>query len=507
MTYKDFSAEEIDAVMQEAWDAFHLYRKFSLKQRAAFMKAIAVELENCGDALIHTAMSETNLPEARLRGERARTIFQLNSYADACEKADWLAASIDTAIPDKVPPKPDIRKMLVPLGPVVVFGASNFPFAYSTAGGDTASAFAAGCPVIVKAHPAHAQTSEIVANAIISAAEKCDMPKGIFAHVHGAGFEVGKALVMHPHTKAVGFTGSYTGGKQLFDWGNQRKEPIPVFAEMGSVNPVFLMPEKLTASANEIATMYAGSITLGVGQFCTNPGIIIGVESEALQTFVHDLGKAIQKTAPAVMLHEGIAAAYKKNKDNALLQDDVHLVAESETSAAAETPSSVTNPDGGFAGLPTIATATGQALLNNPVLHQEVFGPYAIIIRCKDMAEMIEVAKNLEGQLTSTLMATENDIINNDTLVEAVKNICGRFILNSVPTGVEVCLSMQHGGPFPASTDARFGSVGADGIKRFARPIAFQNWSNDLLPDELQDENPLNIWRTVNNELTRAAVL
>lgn len=507
MTYKDFSAEEIDAVMQEAWDAFHLYRKFSLKQRAAFMKAIAVELENCGDALIHTAMSETNLPEARLRGERARTIFQLNSYADACEKADWLAASIDTAIPDKVPPKPDIRKMLVPLGPVVVFGASNFPFAYSTAGGDTASAFAAGCPVIVKAHPAHAQTSEIVANAIISAAEKCVMPKGIFAHVHGAGFEVGKALVMHPHTKAVGFTGSYTGGKQLFDWGNQRKEPIPVFAEMGSVNPVFLMPEKLTASANEIATMYAGSITLGVGQFCTNPGIIIGVESEALQTFVHDLGKAIQKTAPAVMLHEGIAAAYKKNKDNALLQDDVHLVAESETSAAAETPSSVTNPDGGFAGLPTIATATGQALLNNPVLHQEVFGPYAIIIRCKDMAEMIEVAKNLEGQLTSTLMATENDIINNDTLVEAVKNICGRFILNSVPTGVEVCLSMQHGGPFPASTDARFGSVGADGIKRFARPIAFQNWSNNLLPDELKDENPLNIWRTVNNELTRAAVL
>jgi alpha-ketoglutaric semialdehyde dehydrogenase len=500
MTYKDFSAEEIDAVMQDAWNAFHVYRKFSLKQRAAFMKAIAVELENCGDALIQTAMSETNLPEARLRGERARTIFQLNSYAEACEKADWLAASIDTAIPDKVPPKPDIRKMLVPLGPVVVFGASNFPFAYSTAGGDTATAFAAGCPVIVKAHPAHAQTSEIVANAILTAASTCNMPKGIFAHVHGAGFEVGKALVMHPHTKAVGFTGSYTGGKQLFDWGNQRKEPIPVFAEMGSVNPVFLMPEKLITAASEIATMYAGSITLGVGQFCTNPGIIIGVESKALQTFIHDLGKAIQQINPAAMLHEGIATAYKKNKDNALLQDDVHLVAESET------PVVVTNPDGGLAGLPTIATATGQAFLNNPVLHQEVFGPYSIIIRCKDMPEMIEVAKNLEGQLTSTLMATENDIKDNDELVEAVKNICGRLILNSVPTGVEVCLSMQHGGPFPASTDARFGSVGADGIKRFARPIAFQNWSNNLLPDELKDENPLGIWRTVNNELTKTAV-
>ncbi|MBK8522318.1 MAG: aldehyde dehydrogenase (NADP(+)) [Ferruginibacter sp.] len=503
--FNESTSSEIETIMQEAWQAFHVYRKFSLKQRAAFMKAIAVELENCGDALIQTAMSETNLPEARLRGERSRTIFQLNSYAEACEKADWLAACIDTAIPDKVPPKPDIRKMLVPIGPVVVFGASNFPFAYSTAGGDTASAFAAGCPVIVKAHPAHAETSEIVANAILTAATTCNMPKGIFAHVHGAGFEVGKALVTHPHTKAVGFTGSYTGGKQLFDWGNQRKDPIPVFAEMGSVNPVFLMPEKLsagsggTASANEIATMYAGSITLGVGQFCTNPGIIIGIEGEALQTFVHDLGKAIQQITPAAMLHDGIAAAYKKNKDNALLQEDVHLVAESELWQSSETLPKL-------AALPTLATATGQAFLNNPVLHQEVFGPYSIIIRCKDMNEMIEVAKKLEGQLTSTLMATENDIKDNDALVEAVKNICGRFILNSVPTGVEVCLSMQHGGPFPASTDARFGSVGADGIKRFARPIAFQNWSNDLLPAELQDENPLGIWRTVNNELTKAVV-
>ena len=500
MTYKDFNVEEIDVVMQDAWSAFHIYRKFSLRQRAAFMKAIAVELESCGDALIQTAMSETNLPEARLRGERARTIFQLNSYAEACEKGNWLEVRIDSAIPDKTPPKPDIRKMLVPLGPVVVFGASNFPFAYSTAGGDTACAFAAGCPVIIKAHPAHAKTSEIVADAILTAAKKCNMPKGIFAHVHGAGFEVGKAMVMHPHTKAVGFTGSYIGGKQLFDWGNQRKEPIPVFAEMGSVNPVFLLPEKLNLSANEIAIMYAGSITLGVGQFCTNPGIIVGIESDALQTFVHDLGKAIQKIEPALMLHQGIATAYKKNKGNALLQEDVHLVAESET------PPAVVNPDGGLSGLPAIATTTGQAFLNNPVLHQEVFGPYSIIIRCKDTNEMIAVAKNLEGQLTSTLMASENDIIENEELVEAVKNICGRFILNSVPTGVEVCLSMQHGGPFPATTDSRFTSVGADGIKRFTRPIAFQNWSNNLLPDELKNENPLGIWRTVDNELTREQV-
>ncbi len=240
--------------------------------------------------------------------------------------------------------------MLVPLGPVVVFGSSNFPFAYSTAGGDTACAFAAGCPVIVKAHPAHPQTSETVANAILKAADKCKMPKGIFAHVHGVSFEVGKTLVMHPQTKAVGFTGSFIGGKQLFDWANQRKEPIPVFSEMGSINPVFLLPEKLKASSADIAKMYAGSITLGVGQFCTNPGLIIGIDSDELKTFIHDLGKAIQQTTPGPMLHPGILKAYKENKGNALLQDEVHLVAESETAVKENE------------GLPTIATAIGTGI-------------------------------------------------------------------------------------------------------------------------------------------------
>ncbi|HET9747083.1 MAG TPA: aldehyde dehydrogenase (NADP(+)) [Chitinophagaceae bacterium] len=489
--FKDAATSEIDLVMQDSWFAFHQYRKLSLKQRADFMRAIAIEVEACGYALIETTMRETNLPEARLRNERARTIFQLNSYADACERGEWLEARIDTAIPDRNPPKPDLRKMLVPLGPVVVFGSSNFPFAYSTAGGDTACALAAGCPVIVKAHPAHPQTSEIVAKAILKAADKCNMPKGIFAHVHGVSFEVGKTLVMHRHTKAVGFTGSFIGGKQLFDWANQRKDPIPVFSEMGSINPVFLLPGKLKTSSADIAKMYAGSITLGVGQFCTNPGLIIGIDSEELRTFVHDLGKAIQQSTPALMLHPGIAKSYKEKKGNALLQEDVHLVAESKTEVKENE------------GLPTIATASGQAFLNNPVLHQEVFGPYSLVIRCKDMNQMVEVAKHLEGQLTSTLMATENDIRDNDELVEAVKNICGRFILNGVPTGVEVCLSMQHGGPFPATTDSRFTSVGADGIKRFARPICFQNWPDELLPDELKDENPLGIWRTINNELTK----
>lgn len=489
--FKDATISEINNVMEAAWKAFHVYRKYSLKQRADFMRTISKEIENLGDELLIVTGRETNLPEARLRNERARTMYQLTSYADACESGEWLEARIDRAVTDKNPPKPDIRKMLVPLGPVVVFGASNFPFAYSTAGGDTATAFAAGCPVIVKAHPAHPQTSQLVTSAILKAAEICNMPNGVFAHVHGVNFEAAKALVSHPYAKAVGFTGSYSGGKQLFDWANQRKEPIPLFAEMGSINPVFLLPEKLSSSAADIAKMYAGSITLGVGQFCTNPGLIIGIEGEVLQTFIHDLGKAIQQMPPAAMLHAGIVKAYKENKGNALLQEEVHLVAESAIDVKENE------------GLPTIATANGQAFLNNPVLHQEVFGPYSLIIRCKDKNEMIEVAKHLEGQLTSTLMATENDIKNNDELVEAVKNICGRFILNGIPTGVEVCLSMHHGGPFPATTDSRFTSVGADAIKRFARPIAFQNWPNELLPDELKDENPLEIWRTVNNEIKK----
>lgn len=492
--YKDATIEEINVVMNKAWIAFHQYRKVSLNQRADFMRAIAVELEQCGDELIHTAMRETNLPEARMRGERARTVFQLKSYADACEAGTWLEARIDTADPRKTPPKPDIRKTSIPLGPVVVFGASNFPFAYSTAGGDTACAFAAGCPVIIKAHPAHAETSETVAQVILKAAAKCKIPDGIFAHVHGASVEVGKALVTHPHTKAVGFTGSFLGGKQLFDWGNQRKEPIPVFAEMGSINPVFLLPEKLQQSSTDIAKMYAGSITLGVGQFCTNPGLIIGIESEELKKFITTLGEEIKHIAPAAMLHPGISKLFSENRSKALSQQDVATIAVSETSAKDNQ------------GIPTIASATGQAFLNNPVLHQEVFGPYSIVIRCKDKDEMTAVAKNLEGQLTATLMATETDIHNDDELIEAVKNICGRFILNSVPTGVEVCLSMHHGGPFPATTDSRFSSVGADGIKRFARPICFQNWSNELLPVELKNENPLVIWRTINNELTKSSV-
>jgi 2,5-dioxopentanoate dehydrogenase len=494
MTYKDASLEEIDSSLEQAWQAFHLYRKLSLTQRSTFMRTIAKEMESIGPKLVTTAMSETNLPHPRLQNELNRTVFQLNSYADACEQGLWLEARIDVAVPDRIPPKPDIRKMLVPLGPVTVFGASNFPFAYSTAGGDTACAFAAGCPVIVKAHPAHAETSELVATAILEAAQKCNMPNGIFTHIHGSGFGVGKALVTHKYTRAVGFTGSFGGGKQLFDWANQRDEPIPVFSEMGSINPVFLLPEKIRQSASEVAKMYAASITLSAGQFCTNPGMIIGIEGADLEKFIAELESEIKNVPPATMLHPGIATAYVEKRHKALEQNDVELLAQSTIEAKPNQ------------GMPTLASASADAFLKNPVLHQEVFGPYSLIIRCGNIEEMINVAKHLEGQLTATLMASESDFLQNDELVEAVKNICGRFILNGVPTGVEVCLSMHHGGPFPATTDSRFTSVGADGIKRFARPIAFQNWEDRLLPEELKNANPLNIWRTVNNELRKEKI-
>jgi len=489
MIFQDATNQEIDKMMQEAWQAFLLYRKTTLKQRADLMRTIGVEMEALGDELIRTAMEETNLPEARLKGERARTIFQLTSYGAACEAGNWLEARIDTAVAEKS--EPDLRKLQIPLGPVVVFGASNFPFAYSTAGGDTASALAAGCPVIVKAHPAHARTSELVAQAIAKAVEKCGLPKGVFTHVHGAGFETGKALVTHEYTRAVGFTGSTGGGKALFDWANQRKSPIPVFAEMGSINPVFVLPNKLKESAKEVAGICAGSITLGTGQFCTNPGLIIGIDNADLQVFITELGAAIEKVAPGTMLHPGIAKAYAAKRKAALEQKEVTTVAISATGP-------VENQ-----GIPTVASATGKTFLKNPLLHQEVFGPYSLVIRCADKNELLEVVRRLEGQLTTSVMATGKDTKEQADLLDAIQDLCGRLILNGVPTGVRVALSMQHGGPYPATTDSRFTSVGADGIKRWVRPLSFQNWDDALLPDALKNSNPLNIWRTVNDQLTK----
>ena len=483
--------QEIDAVMQKAWKAFNIYKNFSSKEKMAFLYAVADELENSGDDLIKTCMEETNLPESRLKSERGRTIFQLRSYADYGNSGACINACIDKAIPDRTPPTPDIRKMNVPLGPVVVFGSSNFPFAYSTAGGDTASALAAGCPVIVKAHSGHVKTSEMVAELIKKAADKMKVPDGVFSHIFPTSHAVGEALVKHPKTMAVGFTGSVSAGTQLFKWGNERQHPIPVFSEMGSVNPVFLMPEKIKESSHEIAKMYAGSITLGVGQFCTNPGVIIALENQDLNLFLETLGEEIRKIAPAKMLHKEIAGSFISLRDNILKGKGVSLVAESELEKT------------DFCGIPTIATVSSEEFLRNSKLHEEIFGPYSLIVRCKSLKEYAQIASSMEGQLTCTMMATPDDLKNNIDLIDDIKMVCGRFIINGVPTGVEVCLSMQHGGPFPATTDSRFTSVGADAIRRFVRPLAFQNWPDEFLPDELKNDNPLNIFRTVNNQLTR----
>ena len=483
--------QQVNDIMLQAAEAFKKYRKISGKEKATFLRTIAEEIEALGMDLIQTAMQETNLPEGRLIGERGRTIFQLKTFADLLEEGSWVEARIDTANHHRQPiPKVDIRKMLVPIGTVAVFGASNFPFAYSTAGGDTASALAAGCPVVVKGHPAHARTSAMVAGAILKAAERTNMPKGVFAHLDsGDGFEVGKALVMHPETKAVGFTGSFVGGKALFDMANQRKEPIPVFSEMGSVNPVVLMPEKMGQDAENVAMSYASSITLGVGQFCTNPGLMIGVENENLEKFMDVLSEEIEKIAPATMLNTGIYKNFEGKKTIALAQDGVIKESVSKVEKTSE-----------IQGTPTVASVSADIFLKNPTLHQEVFGPFSLVVKCKDLVQLTEVLGHLEGQLTATLMATESELQANEEIVDILRNISGRLNFNNVPTGVEVCFAMQHGGPFPASTDGRFTSVGPDAIKRFVRPASYQSFPDSLLPDELKEANPLNIWRMVDNE-------
>lgn len=485
--------QHIDSVMQKASQAFKIYRKVSGKDKAIFLRTIAQNILDLGDNLIQTAHQETNIPETRLIGERTRTCFQLETNARLLEEGSWVEARIDTALPERAPmPRPDIRKMLIPIGPVVVFGASNFPFAYSTAGGDTASALAAGCPVVVKGHPAHAKTSEMVAEAVLKAVSTCGLPKGTFAHVAGHSFEVGRALVLHPITKAVGFTGSLNGGKALFDLANQRPEPIPVFSEMGSINPVVLMPEKLKAEASQVALTYANSITLGMGQFCTNPGLILAIDHPDLDTFIETLSKAVEQVAPAAMLNAGIYQNFEGKRTVALSQEGVKTEVES-----------LVEKTGIIQAIPTIASVSSSIFLENPTLHQEVFGPYSLIVKCTDLDNLLQVIQHLEGQLTSTLMATEKELQDNPEIVETLRNICGRLIFNGVPTGVEVCYAMQHGGPFPATTDARFGAVGPDAIKRWVRPASFQNFPEKLLPAELQNQNPLNIWRIVNDEWTR----
>ena len=493
MAFTDIELSGIDTVLQQSKTAFEAYRHKSGKEKALFLRAIATEIEDLGQILIETAMAETNLPEGRLLGERGRTTGQLRLFADLLDEGSWVEARIDTANPNRQAlAKPDLRKMSVGIGPVVVFGSSNFPFAYSTAGGDTASALAAGCSVIVKAHPAHPKTSEMVASAIQKAIEKCAMPSNLFQHVHGKSFAVGQALVAHPGTKAVGFTGSLVGGRALFDTANQRAVPIPVFAEMGSINPAVLLPEKLANEAELIAKQYAASITLGVGQFCTNPGLILAIESAGLAQFMDKLASEIEQIVPATMLHAGIYQNYEAKRTIATEQAEVKTLAESTQANT-----------GLLQGRATVASVSAKAFIQNPILHQEVFGPYSLVVICEDFAELSSIIDELEGQLTATVMATEAEVLTNLNIIQQLQNCCGRLILNGVPTGVEVAFSMQHGGPYPASTDGRFGAVGPDAIKRFVRPMSYQGFPDNLLPDELKAKNPLNILRIVDGEWVR----
>lgn len=486
------NADEINEAVELANSAFQEYRNVSGKDKAEFLRAITKEISALGDDLIQMYCMESGLPQGRAEGERGRTINQLLAFADLIEEGSWVEASIDTAVPDRTPlPKPDIRKMNIPLGPVVVFGSSNFPFAFSTAGGDTASALASGCPVIVKSHPMHSGTSEMVASAIIKAANKTGMPEGVFSNLNSSGIEVGLQLVSHPKVKAVGFTGSIKGGRALFDLAAKREEPIPVFAEMGSINPVVILPSALKEKSDEWAIQYAGSINLGVGQFCTNPGLILGVESDELTEFANKLGAELTTIDQGSMLHPNIHASYQKGSNEISAQEDVETIAESNNDS---------KPN--FAHQ-KLVSVKGSVFLKNKNLHREVFGPFSMIVQCKDRSELLEVIKNLEGQLTGTVLGSTKEIKEHSNIIEALQNRVGRIIFNGVPTGVEVCPSMMHGGPYPASSDSRYTAVGTHAIARWVRPFAFQDWPNDSLPQELQDGNPLGIERLVNGKSSR----
>lgn len=492
--FKSATTDEIETAITKAAEAFDSYRQTSPEQRAIFLEAIADELLNLGDELVQAATEESALPEGRIVGERGRTMGQLKLFANLLREGAWVEATIDTAQPNREPlPKPDIRKMLRPIGPVVVFTASNFPLAFSTAGGDTASALAAGCPVVVKAHNSHLHTNELVADAISRAAEKTGMPDGVFSSLAGDGFELGTTLVKHPKTKAVAFTGSLTGGMALYKMAMERAEPIPVFAEMGSINPVIFLPEKLKAETEALAKTYAGSITLGVGQFCTNPGLLIAMEGGALDQFCDTLASEISNSPAATMLNEGIAKSFAKNKETSLTQNGVALI----SSDNVETPR-----NGAKAA---VARVSASDFLSNPSLQHEVFGPYSLVVTCQNQGQLDQVIAHLGGQLTITFMGNENDFESFKSQIRNAENKTGRLIYNGVPTGVEVCASMQHGGPFPAATDSRFTSVGSDAIKRFARPVAYQSAPQFLLPDELKDANPNQIWRSVDGQWTNKA--
>jgi NADP-dependent aldehyde dehydrogenase len=456
---------------------------------------IADELMALGDELLDVCCTETALPKARIEGERFRTVNQLKLFAQLVKEGSWVNARIETALPERMPiPKPDIRFMHIALGPVVVFGASNFPLAFSVAGGDTASALASGCPVIVKAHSAHPATSELVGKAIQKAAQKVNMPDGVFSMLFGDGPKVGTLLVKHPEVKAVGFTGSFKGGKALFDAAVSRETPIPVYAEMGSTNPVFILPEAIHQRSDKIAQGFSGSVTLGVGQFCTNPGMLIYEETESAKLFIKLLEDEFQKTSGGSMLAENIFESYDKGVAHHSAIEGLEVLANGKAS------------EGANLAQPVLFKTKSETFTAHPELSEEIFGPASVVIEAKSKEEILNIAKNLSGHLTATVHGTEKDLLDYKELIDILEQKVGRIVINGFPTGVEVCHAMVHGGPFPATTDSRSTSVGTASIYRFTRPVSYQALPDAFLPDELKNKNSLEIWRLVNGEQTRAAV-
>ncbi len=472
--------------------AFDSYRHTTAVQRAAFLEAIAGNIVDLGDALIVRAEAETGLPRARLEGERGRTVNQLRMFAAHLQDGAWMDARIDTALPDRRPlPRPDLRMWSIPMGPVAVFGASNFPLAFSVAGGDTASALAAGCPVIVKGHPAHPGTGELVARAVQKAVADCRLPAGVFSFLPGTGNDLGVALVSHPVVQAVGFTGSRRGGLALAGVAARRPQPIPVYAEMSSINPMFVMPAALAVRGSTIASGYVASLTLGAGQFCTNPGIVVGITGDDFDHFCSEATALLRNVAPMTMLSPAIHDAYQHGVAALDRHPQAATLARGRTSGSA------------CEAVAALHSVAASDLLNDALLAEEIFGPASLLVACRDAREMLRVAQQLEGQLTATLHMDEADYDIAQRLLPVLERKAGRILVNGFPTGVEVADAMVHGGPFPATSDGRSTSVGTAAIQRFLRPVCYQDLPQALLPMALRDGNPLNIWHRRNGEITR----
>ncbi|MBN3726671.1 aldehyde dehydrogenase (NADP(+)) [Burkholderia sp. Ac-20379] len=485
-------ADDVDRACRLADAAFDAFRNAPLDTRAALLERIAERIEALGPTLIERLHLETALPVARLEGERARTCGQLRLFATVVRDGRWLDATLDSALPERKPlPRSDLRARKIPVGPVAVFGASNFPLAFSVAGGDTASALAAGCPVVAKAHEAHLGGSELVGRAIQQAVADVGLPEGVFSLVIGKGNTVGEALVAHPAIKSVGFTGSRRGGLALSAIAARRAEPIPVHAEMSSINPVLLMPAALKQRGAQIAQGFADSLTLGAGQFCTNPGLILAIAGPELDAFVADASAAIAAKQAQPMLSAGIAATYRRQIDERAQQPDVAQVASGIADANVCT------------ALPVLYRTTAAAFAANHGLADEIFGPASIVVACRDEAELLGILDGIEGQLTATLLLDPADYPLAKRLLPVLERKVGRILANGYPTGVEVCHAMVHGGPFPATSDARTTSVGTLAIDRFLRPVCYQDLPAELLPEALQDANPLGLWRLRDGQLVK----